>query len=229
MPKYKFDKFIPINKNISKNIEEVIVVDPNEHVYIFDIDETLYPENLAIKIARRKKYLEFLNKKGLSHDEAWLILNNFSDKYGVAIKGFIHEYNVSEDVYKELLERNISDYEILQHDYEGKEIFKNLKGTKICLTNSDSQHSKFVLEKIGLLEHIDYIFHCDYEDKNFICKPEETVFHIVEQVLGIKDRKKVHFFDDKLINVKCAQNFGWNSYLVTEIEDYKIILEKIKK
>ncbi|KCZ76922.1 pyrimidine 5'-nucleotidase [Anncaliia algerae PRA109] len=220
------NKFIPLNGDKILELKKDIIFE-NKNIYIFDIDETLYPENKEIKDLRRKNYLEFLKEKGFNYEEATKELNMYTEKYGAAIKGILHKYNIDDEIYFKLIKRESLDYKLFQIDTIGSEILNNLTGLKICLTNSDFFHAKLVLKSLGLLDHFDYVFHSDYEDKNFICKPDEGVYHLVELFLGIKKRENVYFFDDKLANVEAARMVGWNGYHVNEKEDYKIILNKL--
>ncbi|KCZ73714.1 hypothetical protein H311_05328, partial [Anncaliia algerae PRA109] len=57
------------------------------------------------------------------------------------------------------------------------------------------------------------IFHCDYEEEDFIAKPDKEVFLAVQNYLGVKP-EQITFFDDLDIHIEAAKGLGWNAYKV---------------
>ncbi|KCZ73713.1 hypothetical protein H311_05327, partial [Anncaliia algerae PRA109] len=57
------------------------------------------------------------------------------------------------------------------------------------------------------------IFHCDYEEEDFIAKPDKEVFLAVQNYLGVKP-EQITFFDDLEIHIEAAKGLGWNAYKV---------------
>lgn len=220
-------KFIPLNHEIIKNIEKAVLPE-NSNIYIFDIDKTLYPPMDFPKVSSRKTlYLEYLVSIGHNHEEAEKVINEYSTKYGKILKGLLINHDISDELYNTFTSYDPEKYSILTLDSEGVEILKNLDGLKICFTNAGVRHSENILRRLGLISYIDYVFHCDLEFRALIIKPEEDAYRLVENFLGVTNKAKIHFFDDKIENISASIALGWNGYHVNENESYKDILKRI--
>lgn len=219
------NKFIPLNPFIMNTFKNT-TFNINKPVYVFDIDKTLYPSYLIDKSSKKRLlYLQYLISLGYSFDESNEILFRLRNKYSRTLQGLIEEYNLPDELYKYFIKYNPEKYMVLKNDEDGINLLKNLDGYKICLTNACVNHSKFVLNRMGLIDHIDYVFYSDLENKIFSCKPKEEVYYMVEEFLQIKNKKDIHFFDDKIINVEMANKIGWNGYHVNDEYSYKDILK----
>lgn len=90
------------------------------------------------------------------------------------------------------------------------------------------QHAQRVLRILKLEDLVDGVVYCDYEVKDFVCKPEATFYHAVYFSLpfslsgslkrspsqamekaDISDPSKCYFVDDSRSNVDGARAQGW--------------------
>lgn len=194
-------------------------------VYVFDIDETLYPDMITVREKRRSKLYKHLLEMGHSMEECRRICASFQEKHGVAIKGFKKELEISDEVYKKLCVPDGASLDEVLPDAELRRILLELEGERVCLTNASREHAMMALTALNLLDCFEYVFHCDYSVPDFLCKPHPAVYKIVEDFLGIAE--ETHFFDDRVENVESARKHGWNVYLVTNESNVKHFLRKI--
>ena len=86
----------------------------------------------------------------------------------------------------------------------------------MCLTNAGRKHAERALTILGLEGCFEYVFHCDQEDPDYLCKPDKRVYEIVQEFLGEQDGGRIHFFDDSWKNILKARELGWRCYLVNK-------------
>lgn len=185
-----------------------------KELFIFDIDETLYPYSEKIKEKRREKLITFAEKLGIPSDKCLDIFAFYSKKYGCVLKGLVSEYTLT-DWHKERLHNPIlGTYSDLEEDLTLKEMLSRLDGTKICFTNGGKHHAREVLKRIGIEDNFELIICCDFFNPNFLCKPQEEAYLLIENVFNIK-KENIHFFDDREINTLTAVRLGWNAYTIS--------------
>jgi pyrimidine and pyridine-specific 5'-nucleotidase len=91
-----------------------------------------------------------------------------------------------------------------------------------------AQHAQRVLEILNLRDQIEGVVFCDYQEEDFLCKPEPAFYSRVcsfvlsmsfisltnltsqaMQQAGVNDFRKCLFVDDSHGNVVGAKRFGW--------------------
>lgn len=70
----------------------------------------------------------------------------------------------------------------------------------------------------------DWFAHFDvgiFSSEHAVMKPAERAYVLVDEALGVEktQRQDVHFFDDRLVNVRGAHEHGWTSHLWTGVDD----------
>lgn len=220
--------FVPLRQDSVYNFAKKIRGVEKDPVFIFDIDETLYPEIPEVKDTRHTKMLSFLESLGHSPKEAKEMCERFSKRHGIPIKGFTEDLQVSESEFRELCDPVSSSLNKLEADLELRSLLLKLKGRKFCFTNADAKHASKALSILDISDCFDGVFHCEYSSTKFLCKPDPRTYKIIEDVLGIKSRDNVHFFDDSFVNIDTAKKLGWNGYLVTNQVNIKYLLNKIR-
>lgn len=181
----------------------------DEKILIFDIDQCLYhaPEMEEYEVTSIKT--AFLNLSKLSEID-WetnqskhnLYRETFHVILGIHPKEFCDKYE------------NHHPLQFIKKDPELIEILSKIKTRKFCFTNGSIVRASKILQHMEL-DHLFEVVICnDAEETEFICKPQEAAFKFVDRYLGIKDRKKVYFFDDSQKNINAANTYGWNGLLV---------------
>lgn len=220
-------RFVPLTLEavLKHRNDTALLPGTGRKVYVFDIDETLYPDIVAVRENRQSKLYKLLREMGHSTEESKKICKSFQKSHGVAIKGFKKELKISDEAYKKLCIPDSASLDGILPDEELRRILLDLEGTRVCLTNSSREHAMMALKALNLLDCFEYVFHCDYSVPDFLCKPHPDVYKIVEDILGAAE--ETHFFDDCVENVESARKHGWNVYLVTNESNVKHFLRKI--
>ncbi|KAL0265686.1 UNVERIFIED_CONTAM: hypothetical protein PYX00_011400 [Menopon gallinae] len=225
-PGQREPRFIHLDANTVETQKGTFKETAGQVVYIFDIDETLYPHDDGILDMRREKIIEFGMLYGLSREESMAKIKESLVKYKSTIKGFIRELPRNENVNRVLDNPVPNSTDTLKPDTELREMLLRLKGRRFCLTNGSREHSRKALVKIGVLDCIDAVFCCDYQNPEYISKPDPRVYDIVSQVLELDKASGVYFFDDHTENIECAVLFGWSCFQVTRCRPLKHILRE---
>ncbi|KCZ77505.1 hypothetical protein H311_01486, partial [Anncaliia algerae PRA109] len=123
----------------------------DEKTYVFDIDETLYLCNDAIKKLRRTHVIEFMKENGFSEDMANAELDRFASVYGLEVRGLTKEMNIRGELLRRLAYPYPGSINLIRKDNELKELLEKLKGRKVCLTNGNAEHAKEILTKLGII------------------------------------------------------------------------------
>lgn len=195
-----------------------------EKVYVFDIDETLYPHDDNIIEARKEKIIKFGMLYGLSREEVIKKINEYVVKYKSTIKGFICELPRNEHITKVLYNPIPNVVDTLKPDSELREMLLKLKGRRVCLTNASKLHSQNALKNLGVLDCFEAVFCCEYHNPQYLSKPTPAVYDIVSRVLETDSTSRVSFFDDRYENIASAIYFGWRCFHVTKKTPLKLIL-----
>lgn len=206
-----------------------INIERDERVFLFDIDETLYEYNEQSRNMRRNAIFKYLQTQGINDKDLSPLLDTWSLKYGITLKGVSHSFELSHAKYDELCTPNLEAIELLSADEELLTMIKKINGRKFCFTNAEERYARPVLEKIKLTECFEAVFCCDYSDIDFMCKPNEGAYKAVENILGNPDVKNLYFFDDRPNNIEMAVKRGWNGFLIEKDKGLKEVLRSLHK
>eukprot|EP00866_Antonospora_locustae_P000012 jgi/Antlo1/12/2032 len=220
-------KFIYLDEKSIETHKGMFRKAKGENVYVFDIDETLYPHDDNIVKARKEMIIKFGMLYGLSSEEALNKTRESLVKYKSTIKGFIRELPRNEHVIEALHNPIPNATDTLKPDNELRKMLQRINGRKVCLTNGPKLHSRAVLEKLGVLDCFEAVFCCDYHNPQYLSKPVSVVYYIVSRVLEVDDTSHVYFFDDRYENIASAIPFGWRCFHVTKSVPLKRILSEI--
>lgn len=142
-------------------------------VWIFDLDNTLYPErcNLFAHIDRNMGlYISKLLKVGLT--EAKRVQKDYFLKHGTTLKGLIDVHGIDP---KEFLDF-VHDIDLsgLAEDAELESAISALKGRKYVFTNGSADYAGRVLDKLGIASALDGVH--DIGDGAFVPKPDPEAY-----------------------------------------------------
>lgn len=144
--------------------------DSLDHIdaWIFDLDNTLYrttPEMLAqIDELMGSFIADFLD---VDRVEARRIQKAYFRTHGLTLRGLMVEHGLDpQDYIDHLSQLDLSD---VMSDPHLAETLANLDGRKFIYTNAFTEHTRDVMERIGITGHFDGVF--DISDADFVPKP----------------------------------------------------------
>lgn len=189
------------------------------NVWVFDLDDTLYPRESGLWAQIDKRISAYVKRQlELDDDEEVKRLRHyFRVTYGGALRGLIEEYFVDVDDY--LKDVHNIDYSPLKADPQLAKDIANLPGRKFIFTNGDRAHAKRVLTRRGLDGCFDGIYDVTFTD--FLPKPYRAAYNRFLGHFSI-DPQKTAMFEDNLANLATCKELGMTNILVGGKEGDKI-------
>ncbi|KAG5648982.1 hypothetical protein DXG03_000331 [Asterophora parasitica] len=102
--------------------------------------------------------------------------------------------------------------DMIKYDPAQRKLFEDIDRSKVRvwgLTNAYRPHAERVLRILKLDDLIDGLVYCDYQVKNFSCKPEPEFYQDAMKKAKLSDPSKCYFIDDNRGNIDGARAQGW--------------------
>lgn len=188
-------------------------------VWVFDLDDTLYPRESGLWAQIDKRISAYVKKQLQldDDDEVKRLRHHFRENYGGALRGLIEEYYVDVDDY--LKDVHNIDYSTLKTDPQLANDIANLPGRKFIFTNGDCAHARRVLTHRGLEGCFDGIYDVTFTD--FLPKPYRAAYNRFLEHFSI-DPEKTAMFEDNLANLATCKELGMTNILVGDNKGDKI-------
>jgi putative hydrolase of the HAD superfamily len=129
----------------------------NVDVWVFDLDNTLYPHHINLWQQVDARIGEFVSAwLNVSAEEARRIQKDYYRRHGTTMRGMMTEHGVRADDFLAYVHK--IDHSPLEPNPEMGEAIAKLPGRKLILTNGSVDHVDKVLERLGLSSHFDAVF-----------------------------------------------------------------------
>jgi putative hydrolase of the HAD superfamily len=179
-------------------------------VWLFDLDNTLYPVGNAFMRAIEKKMTAFVARElALSWDDAWTLQKRYLHEHGTTLAGLMANHGVDPERY--LDEVHDVSLEALTPDPELRAALERLPGRRLVFTNGDERHAARVLDKLALADQFEAIFHIAAAD--YVPKPHPATFDRMVAAHAIEPAATC-FFEDSEKNLAPAARLGMTTVLV---------------
>jgi len=179
-------------------------------VWLFDLDNTLYPPETAFMGLIEARMTDFVaNHVGLSHDDAHALQKRYYRELGTTLAGLMAHHGVRPEDYLDHV-HNVP-LDSLTPEPELIEAIHRLPGRRLVFTNGDARHAGRVLERLGLADAFEDVFHIASAD--FIPKPDPKTFDMLIKAHAI-DPRAAAFFEDSEKNLAPAAALGMTTVLV---------------
>lgn len=179
-------------------------------VWIFDLDNTLYPAECEFMALIEGKMTELVMRQtGLARDESRALQMKYLHEHGTTLAGLMAEHGVDpqdfiDEVHDVSLDR-------LTPDPELREALARLPGRRLVFTNGGEKHAERVLDALNLNDLFEDTFHL--EAAGFVPKPTLSTYHAMTTKHGV-DPHRAAFFEDSPKNLKPAYDIGMTTVLV---------------
>lgn len=179
-------------------------------VWIFDLDNTLYPAdcNLFAQVDRRMG--EFIAKTiGLPFEQARHLQKAYYYQYGTTLSGLMAVHKTEPHAFLDYV--HDIDLTVVAEHPELAEAISRLPGRKLIFTNGSRRHAERVAGKLGVLDQFEDI--CSIETCDFIPKPKREAF---ERMIARHDVKgdEAAMFEDMPHNLEVPHELGMTTVLV---------------
>ncbi len=180
------------------------------HTWLFDLDNTLYPEESGFMRQVESRMTDFVEKvTGLPRDEAYVLQKKYYADYGLTLTGMMKNHGADPAEFF-ALHHDLS-LDALAHDPELLIALAKLPGRRFVFTNADDRHAERVLAHLGLAELFDDVFHI--HSFGYTPKPDPLGFRRMIDAHGL-DPDATAFFEDSERNLKPAADLGMTTVLV---------------
>ena len=191
---------------------------PNK-LWIFDLDDTLYPSNNGVWNAIGDRINQFIIENlNYPPETVHLFREDLFHKYGTTLRGLVVEHNIDPYSYLNYV-HVVPIEEYIQPNPALADSLKQLAGEKIIFTNADKNHALRVLDRLelgGIFSRI-----VDVLDVWPHCKPMPEAFTRMIELSGNFNPTDSILVEDSLRNISTAKSMGFNTVLVspTSVED----------
>jgi putative hydrolase of the HAD superfamily len=179
-------------------------------VWIFDLDNTLYPArcNLFQQIDRRMG--EFIAQSlAVSYDEAKTIQKSFWRRHGTTLRGLMLEHAVAPDAFLDYVHQ--IDLSVLPESPSLSQALDRLPGRKVIFTNGTKRHAERVTRRLGIQDHFEAVF--DIVDSEYLPKPHPVPYDVLVARHGVDPRRAV-MVEDIARNLRPAHALGMTTVWV---------------
>jgi len=178
--------------------------------WVFDLDNTLYPESVDLFAQIRPRMTLWLMRRfGIDRAEADHLREDYWDRYGTTLAGLVAEHRI--DPVEFLAEAHDIDLSALAPDPGLTRAIAALPGRRVVFTNGDSTYAARVLARRGLDGAFDAIYCAEHA--NFVSKPAAEAFSRIFALEGLTPRRSAMFEDDPR-NLAVPHGLGLRTVLV---------------
>lgn len=179
-------------------------------VWIFDLDNTLYPARYSLFDQIDRKMTAFIMRKlGLSQTAANRLRAQYWRAHGTTLAGLMAHHPIDPAEY--LADVHDIDLSALPRDPALVQAVRLLPGRRIVHTNGSRQHAQQVVRHLGLEGAFDALF--GIEDSDHIPKPHAHAFDRIMTQAGI-DPRRAAMFEDSPRNLLVPAERGMVTILV---------------
>jgi putative hydrolase of the HAD superfamily len=179
-------------------------------VWIFDLDNTLYPSacNLFAEVDRRMaSFVAELLDVPIEH--ARYLQKRYYHDYGTTLTGLIKLHKIDPHTFLEYV--HDIDLAPLSEAPELATALAALPGRRIIFTNGSRRHAERVAEKLGVLHLMEDI--CDIAACEFVAKPSPDAFKRMTDRHAVASSEAA-MFEDMPHNLEAAHALGMTTVLV---------------
>ncbi len=178
--------------------------------WLFDLDNTLYPPEAGVlELVEEKILAYFVALTGLPADEAWALQRRYLEEHGSATPGLVRHHEV--DPHEFLRAAHDVNLDGLRPDPRLRRALLRLPGRRLVFTNGSQRHAERVLERLGLQDVFEDVFHA--EAAGLLAKPDPRAFQALIRVHDLAPASAA-FFEDRSVNLRPAAELGMTTILV---------------
>lgn len=179
-------------------------------VWLFDLDDTLYPHDNGMMTEIRQRITDFLVRlTGKPHDEVRMIQRAWYETHGAALPGLLAEHDVSPTEFLDYVHDLPLDQ--LSANAALDAALERLPGRRFIFTNGSAGHAERVLDRLGIAGRFEGVFHIESGD--LTPKPHPATYDRMISAFGIAPQVSC-FFEDSSKNLLHAKTLEMTTVLV---------------
>ncbi len=179
-------------------------------VWIFDLDNTLYPASCDLFEQVRLRIGSFIAERfGLDIEAARALQRKYFQEHGTTLRGLMTEDGVSPEEY--LAYVHDIDVTPVPPSPELDDTLSALGGRKLIFTNASAAHAERVMERLGVTRHFEAIV--DIVASDYRPKPDRRSYDRMIGAHGI-DPTAAAMVEDMAVNLVPAHAMGMTTVWV---------------
>jgi len=179
-------------------------------VWVFDLDNTLYPADCNLFLEVDQRMGEFIARfLGVPFAYARHLQKTYYRQFGTTLSGLMHVHGIDPKAFLDYV-HDIDLGPVRAHPELAGAIDK-LPGRKLIFTNGSRRHAERVAGKLGVLQCFESIF--DICDANYVPKPEARCYDHFCRARGVEASASA-MFEDIPHNLKAPHALGMTTVLV---------------
>jgi putative hydrolase of the HAD superfamily len=157
------------------------VEDPADTVWLFDLDNTLYPASCNLFHQVDARMAAFIAEQlSITEDEARGLQKRYYREHGTTLRGLMIEHSMPADRFLEFVHQ--IDVTPVQPNPALDLALAALQGRKLIFTNGSTRHAENVLGRLGIAHRFDAIF--DIVAADYVPKPDPAPYGAVVRQYG---------------------------------------------
>ncbi len=179
-------------------------------VWIFDLDNTLYPASCNLFAEVDLRMGTYISKQlGVPYAYARHLQKSYYHQFGTTLSGLMQVHKLDPKPFLDYV--HDIDLSVLPELPELAAALDALPGRKLIYTNGSHGHAERVAEKLGILHHFEDI--CDITACEFVPKPDLDGFNRMVRRHGVEPTDAA-MFEDLPHNLEAPHALGMTTVLV---------------
>ena len=179
-------------------------------VWIFDLDNTLYPAECNLFAQVDQKMGEFIARLlGVPFDYARHLQKTYYRQFGTTLTGLMQVHRIDPKAFLDYV--HDLDLSVVDEHPELAAAIYRLPGRKLIFTNGSRAHAERVAGKLGVLQCFEGIF--DICDADYVPKPTASCYDHFCRVHGVEAAASA-MFEDIPHNLEAPHALGMTTVLV---------------
>lgn len=181
-------------------------------LFLFDLDDTLYPSSAGIWAAIRQRMEQYMRERlNLPAEKIPELRRQFFETYGTTMRGLQQHYALDVPEYLAYV-HDVPVEDVLKPAPELRELLSMIPVRKIILTNADVNHANRVLKALEIQGCFDQII--DILQIAPYCKPQTEAFQRALELAGNVDPCRCVLLEDSNRNLASAKSLGMTTLWV---------------
>jgi putative hydrolase of the HAD superfamily len=179
-------------------------------VWIFDLDNTLYPADCNLFAQVDLKMGEFIARYlGVPFEYARHLQKSYYRQFGTTLTGLMQVHNMDPEAFLDYV--HDLDLSVVAEHPELAAAIARLPGRRLIFTNGSRTHAERVAAKVGVLHLFEGIF--DIGDAGYVPKPLPACYELFLKAHGV-DARISAMFEDMPHNLEAPHALGMTTVLV---------------
>ena len=179
-------------------------------VWIFDLDNTLYPAECNLFAQVDQKMGEFIARYlGVPFEYARHLQKSYYRQFGTTLSGLMQVHHMDPHAFLDYV--HDLDLSVVAEHPELAAAIERLPGRKLILTNGSRAHAERVAAKVGVLHLFEDIF--DIAEAGYVPKPLPACYELFLRAHGV-DAGVAAMFEDMPHNLEAPHALGMTTVLV---------------